>query len=142
MKIERNTIILAVGLFIIGIVCGSKGMNAAVAQAADLSGQNLWFLISVREQLAKKNIVNAEELIDVNIDKELSNIRRDVNAVGTISTNTLWVAYLSKINLIWKTSPPYSSKQFTSQMDQDWYKEFAEQHNQNQKLLDRVTQTK
>lgn len=142
MKARLGLIVLPL-LFFAGVIVGVN-MNAttgvALAKSLEKSDHNLWFLISLREQLAKNNIAGSEELIDVKIDDELSRIRRDSNLVLATSRDPTWKMYFLKISSIWKQSPPFDSPQFRSQANQDWYPEFVNRHMENRKFLESVLQ--
>jgi len=99
---------------------------------------NLWLLISIRSFLDKAKTTDAEELLDVEISNLLTTIRQDQVLVQKISSDKIWRSYLSRIGIIWKNTPPFSSESFKSQSNQDWYSEFIENNNQNQKFLDHM----
>jgi hypothetical protein len=143
MKNQLKTAFFALTFFVLGVLCESSHLiGISLAHPADRSENGLWFLISVRERLAQNNIADAGELIDIKIDSELTNLRQDKNLIRTVSGDLTWKTYLSKINSIWKNSPPFDSSRFKSQESQDWYVEFVQQHRKNQKFLDDVSLAK
>ena len=123
---------------ILGIVCEKNKMDAYKNYNITKETSNILLLISVRSQLDQGKTMDAEELLDIEINNLLTHIRSDSTYAHIISTDPTLKIYLRKINLIWDKSHPFNSDNFNSQKNMDWYPEFIKNYSENKIFLNHI----